>query len=631
MPRARLRAVIALLGVLALTAGCSLLNRTPDPAPVAEDFARDLAERSVNPQMLTNPAAADEADILLDDAVENLGAPPTFHLREPPALIEPLADEEPTTRRATAVLDVEWPLRSGAWRYGVDVPLEYSDDAQAWKIAWTPSVLHPRLRDNQSLQLRTVVPQRGPILSSDGDPLFTSRPVVSVLVQPRRVKNLDEVLSVLDEALQIEPEPLRSRVESADRDALVDVITLRMEDYTPLRSMLRPVPGLVFQRSDRLLTAKRSFARALLGQVGPATADVLEEIGRGFGPGAELGLSGLQRQFQQQLAGRPGFAVVSAAADGDAVDVLHRVPAQRGAALRTTLRPQIQRAADAALADVDNPSALVAIQPSTGEVLAVANGPSDGSINRAFMGQYPPGSTFKVVSTAALLADGLEADQPVDCPATATIGGRRFRNAEGSAIGRAPFDAAFAQSCNTTMVRLAPELPPGAVAGAAEAVGFGRQWSPGPEAYRGQVPPPDDIVERAAESIGQGRVLASPLLMATVAAAVADGTWRPPVLLPDHAQDGGGPIQMDRAAARALDRMMRQVVTEGTGEALRDVSGGPVHAKTGTAEYGQDSPPRTHAWIIAYQGDLALAVLIEDGGAGGAVAAPVAADFFDRL
>jgi hypothetical protein len=155
--------------VLTLTAGRSLLNRTPDPAPVAEDFARDLAERSVNPQMLINPAAADEAATLLYDAVKNLGASPTFRLRGPPAPVEPVADEEPTTRRATAVLDVDWPLRSGAWRYGVEVPLEYSDDAQTWKIAWTPSVLHPRLRDNQSLQLRTVVPQRGPILSSDGD------------------------------------------------------------------------------------------------------------------------------------------------------------------------------------------------------------------------------------------------------------------------------------------------------------------------------------------------------------------------------------------------------------------------------------------------------------------------------
>jgi cell division protein FtsI/penicillin-binding protein 2 len=126
-------------------------------------------------------------------------------------------------------------------------------------------------------------------------------------------------------------------------------------------------------------------------------------------------------------------------------------------------------------------------------------------------------------------------------------------------------------------------------------------------------------------------VLASPLLMATVAATVADGTWRPPVLLPDHAHDGGGLVQMEPDAARALARMMRLVVTDGTGEALRDVPGEPVYAKTGTAEYGQDAPPRTHAWVIAYQDDLAVAVLIEDGGAGGAVAAPVAADFLRRL
>ena len=123
-------------------------------------------------------------------------------------------------------------------------------------------------------------------------------------------------------------------------------------------------------------------------------------------------------------------------------------------------------------------------------------------------------------------------------------------------------------------------------------------------------------------------MLASPLSLAGVAATVAEGRWRGPRLLPDRPSPVGPPLAAGEL--RDLRSLTRQVVTEGTAESLAAVSG-EVHGKTGTAEYGEGDPPPTHAWFIGYRGDLAFAVLVEGGRAGGEVAAPIAGRFLKAL
>jgi len=610
-------AALALACVLA--AGCSLFDRDPEPEPAAEAFLEDWRAGALDLALLTDPAVAAPADELLAAAAQELGGAPQLDL----VAVETV--EESTT----AQVAVTWPLPSGPWTYDTAMPLVLGEGG--WQVAWSGAVLHPQLAQGHTLDLRGTPPERASILAADGEPLFTRRAVVTVGIEPRRVTDLEQTLVVLVETLQVDPEPLRARVQAAAPDQFVEVVTLRREEYDPLRATLQPLPGTVFREGERILAPNRTFARALLGRVGLPTEEVLAEAGFGFGPGDELGLSGLQRQFQAQLAGRPGTQVVAVDAQGADSALLHEALPTAGQPLQTTLVPQVQNAADGALVGVTTPSALVALRTTTGEVLAVAHGPDGGSANSAFAGQYAPGSTFKVVSTAALLAAGLTADQPVDCPPTATVGGRSFRNAEGGAAGQVSFREAFAESCNTTVAPLAAALPEGAVATAAGGFGVGGAWNPGIEAFTGQVPPPADAVERAAEAIGQGRVLASPLGMAAVAAAVADGTWRPPVLLPGSAAPGAGPQALDPATAATLRDLMRAVVTDGTGSALAGVPGAPVAGKTGTAEFGEEVPPRTHAWFIGYRGDVAVAVLVEEGGGGGAVAGPIAARFFSAL
>ena len=243
-------------------------------------------------------------------------------------------------------------------------------------------------------------------------------------------------------------------------------------------------------------------------------------------------------------------------------------------------------------------------------------------------GTYAPGSTFKVVSTAALLRDGLDVGDTVKCPTTIEAGGRQFKNFEGGAAGAVPFSRDFAVSCNTAFVSLAPRLAPDALTRTARDYGLGRKLELALPAAGGKVPPGEDAVERAAAMIGQHEILASPLAMALVAATVADGRWRAPRLLAgDPRRPGPALGGSERDTLRSL---MRLVVTEGSGTALAGVPG-EVRGKSGTAEFGGGDPPPTHAWFIAFRDDLAVAVLVERGRSGGSVAAPLAARFFNAL
>ncbi|WP_165495262.1 penicillin-binding transpeptidase domain-containing protein [Actinomadura roseirufa] len=292
--------------------------------------------------------------------------------------------------------------------------------------------------------------------------------------------------------------------------------------------------------------------------------------------------------------------------------------------VRTTLDAGVQEAAERAAAS--RPAAIVALRPSTGEILAVADGL--GGLG-AFGGHYPPGSTFKVVTAAALLDGGMDAGSEADCPAVVTTAQRTIHNDAGHAFGRTSLREAFAQSCNTTFARLAvEELGARRLAEAARAFGFGVPLTPGLSVGDGSFPDPGSGAELAEAAIGQGRVEATPLLMASVAAAVADGTWRPPRLLsPELVRAGGQRLAEPHAVpgAAALREMMRAVVTGGTAAEAGLPAG--VAGKTGTAEFGEGS----HAWFIGYRDDLAFCVFVQGGGSGPKVAAPLAARFLRAL
>lgn len=502
-----------------------------------------------------------------------------------------------------------------------------------WRIGWAHSTLHPALRPDLRFQLGLVWPTRAPIVGTAGAPLVTTADVVVVGLQPGRVQDLAQVQAVLAEQLGTDPGAVAEALDAPGvrPDHFVPVDRVPRDRFTPLRAVLEPVPGIFFQQGAGRVTPADDFALHLLGRVGEVTAERLAELGPPYAVGDQVGLSGLEAAYERSLAGSPSGEVRVVDGSGVEVAVLAQFPGTPPEALVLTLDPRVQAAADQALAGVAHPAAIVAIDAPTGEVRAVTARPLDQQFNRALDGRYPPGSSFKVVTAEALVRAGLRPETVVACDETATIGGRPFKNFEDESFGPIPFRDAFAHSCNTAFVTLADGLPGSDLVAAAGRFGFGAAYDAGVGAAGGEFPEPADAAERAAAAIGQGRVLSSPLHMASVAAAVASGTWRAPLITGPAA--GVAPVVLDPATVAVLADLMREVVRTGTGTAAAAGGGGAggsgaeVAGKTGTAEFGNADPPSTHAWFIGFRGPLALAVLVEEGGVGGEVAAPIAARF----
>jgi cell division protein FtsI/penicillin-binding protein 2 len=403
-----------------------------------------------------------------------------------------------------------------------------------------------------------------------------------------------------------------------------------------VRDQLQPIPGAVFQETTLALAPTSEFARALIGSVGAATADAVKASKGRIKAGDTTGLSGLQKAYDEQLSGTPGMKVqlvppTTAGATAATAQTLLSTAPVAGKPLKITLDERFQKAADTALLAATKPAALVAIQVSTGNVLAVANGgPNASGYNRAFLGQYPPGSTFKVASSLALLGAGITPTTTVQCPATINVGGRTFKNAEAEQLGAASFRIDFANSCNTAFIGSSTKVSVKALAAAAKSLGYGAANKLGVDAFTGSVPTSGDSVSHAAAMIGQDKVLASPVTVAGASAAVAAGKWTAPrLVLTGTAAPAAAPLPA--GAEKDLKSLMRSVVTEGTGTGLKSVAGGDVAGKTGTAEYGNDNPPKTHAWFTGYQGDVAFAVVVEDGGFGAKAAVPLVKNFLTLL
>jgi cell division protein FtsI/penicillin-binding protein 2 len=310
---------------------------------------------------------------------------------------------------------------------------------------------------------------------------------------------------------------------------------------------------------------------------------------------------------------------------GTAVVELATFPAKPGTPVQLTIDPLVQQAAEQALFGVPGEAALVAIRASTGEILASASLPIDRPFDLALRGQLPPGSTFKIVTTADLLQHGFTPTSDLTCPATITVDGQRFRNFEGEAVGSLNLAQAFALSCNAAFIGASADLPADSFPATAAQFGIGTKLQIGLDAFGGSVPTPAGATELAATSIGQAKVVVSPLTMASVAATVAAGMWHPPKLVVGAANADAEARPLDAGVASALQSMMAGVVTNGTASGAGLPAG--TIGKTGTAEFGAGNPPQTHAWFVGARGDVGFAVLVYGGGVGGAVAAPIAARF----
>ncbi|WP_208006794.1 penicillin-binding transpeptidase domain-containing protein [Aeromicrobium phragmitis] len=605
-----------LLSSLVLS-GCSLFSDRGQIEDLADSLAAALAEHSLADVPLTRDSDAERHEELVSPLNSR---PVTVSVGE--------VTEEGDT--ASATLRWTWELGGQEWRYDTQAPLVH--DGDRWQVDWSPALVESSLTDEDRLVVSSLAAQRGRVLGQGDLPVVEDRPVLRFGIDKTKVEAAQVGTSAerLAAMLDIDAAGYRTRVEGAGPQAFVEALVLRSEEASGVDPNYAAIPGAVALEDEMPLAPTRDFAAELLGRVGPATAEIIEKSEGRIQVGDVVGLSGLQAQYDEVLGGTPGVEVAAVGADGQRRQLFSAEP-RDGEDLRTTLDAAMQQKAEAILAGAGEdapPSALVAMRPSDGALLAAANG--NGGLNIATTGQYAPGSTFKLVTALALLRSGVAPGDVIECPATINVDGRVFENYDDyptNRLGAVSLTTAFANSCNTALIGARDRLDDTALTEAADALGLGRDHDLGFPSYFGQVPPPEGETEKAADVIGQGKVLASPMAMAAAAASVSAGHAVVPTLLPDYEStvDEGDAPALTEQEAQTLRDLLRAVVTDGSGAFLAHVPG-DVGAKTGTAEYGEPGPDgklATHAWMIAIQGDLAVAVFVEDGESGSGTAGPL--------
>lgn len=517
----------------------------------------------------------------------------------------------------------------GDWPYQGSIRL--AEFKRRWKVVWTPATLEPQLKAGAKFAFGYTWASRAPILGRDGSVVQGSMPAEIIGVEPATIKSVPDVLSALQQYANIPTATVTKALNAPGVQPtwFLPLTTVTLDQFAALKPQLAPVPGILFQQSSARMPVSAGFAPSVLGTTGPITADRLAQLGSPYNTTSVVGISGLELSYERQLAGTPSTDVELLDASGKllAASVAH-FPGVAPVPLQTTLDPTIQNAAQAALAGVPKNAALVAMDAATGEIRGVANNPA-GGFDRAIGGSYPPGSTFKIITTSALLTKGLTLASPISCPTATVVYGETFKNFEGEDFGQITLEQAFIHSCNTAYVQMAATLKPAELVAAAKNLGFNTPENLGLTAAGGSFPTPKDPADQVAAAIGQSKDLASPVQMASVAAAVASGTWHPPTLVVG-ANATATVHPMDPNVAAGLRTLMGEVVTQGTGTAAK-LPGTPVFGKTGTAEFGSGNPLPTHAWFVGFRGGIAFAVIVEGGGVGGVVAAPLAAKFLASL
>ena len=500
-----------------------------------------------------------------------------------------------------------------------------------WLVKWSPATIAPPLKAGDQLSVHETWPARAAILGAGGAPLTTMGQVVTIGVEGARIKDAKAVQAALVAA----GAPVSAASEAIAAAKLhptyfEPVFTVSQARYNQLEPTIYPIPGTVFQSSNARSALTPGLAAGLVGTVGPITAQELGQLGAPYDATSVVGQTGLEQADERQLAGQPGATVTVVNPSGTKVATVATLAPHPGTPVTTTIDSATQHAAEAALAGEKKSAALVAVNASSGNVLAAVS-VNSGGFDQALDGGFPPGSTFKVITSTALITHGLTPKSAASCPGTATVDGEVFHNAEGEAPVSTLLQA-FTESCNTAFIQLAtghlstPDLP-----AAATMLGVGRSLHLGLVSFDGSVPQPSDKADLAATSIGQGRVLMSPLAMAVVAAAADTGTARSPQLVTGASGAAAATTStLPADVVSDLHEMMASVVASGTAAGQGLPAG--TYAKTGTAQYGTSKPLKIDAWLMGFKGDTAFACLVvNSNGNGGPTCGPIVARFLNDL
>lgn len=577
----RLLRLAAIFTVIATVGALSACTPRPDgPEPVAEAFfaALSTGDTVAAADLSDKPADAQAA---LNEAWSGLQAE---------RLDTQITGSKYALDTGTVKYRYTWHLpKERIWTY--DGELNMVRDEGQWQVRWSATDLHPKLGENQTLVLRANAPRRASVNERSGSNVLVpgflyhyalDARVAGAQLMPTAVAVAD-ALRPFDNTM--DAQRLAEKASSTGKP--LSLITLRKSDHDAVSAAIAARPGVVITPQPEMLPTDEHFAPTIVTEVKKAVAG--------------------------DLVGEPGWRVVSVNQNGVDVGVLNEVAGNPAPSVTISLDRSVQNAAQDAVNMVGKKAMIVAIKPSNGEILAVAqNAAADADGPTATMGLYPPGSTFKIVTAAAAIErDMATPNTLLGCPGTLDIGHRTVTNYNAFDLGTVPLSRAFANSCNTTFGELASTMPPRGLTKAAARYGIGPDYMvDGVPTVTGSVPPTVDLAERTEDGFGQGKVLASPFGMAMVAATVAAGkTPVPQLILGRQTEVTDAPAEpVTPKMLDGLRSMMRLVVTNGTAKELNGL--GDVRGKTGEAEFNGGS----HAWFAGYRGDMAFAALIVGGG-----------------
>lgn len=572
----------ALAALVMVAAAASLSACTPrpnGPEPTAEEFFAALGrgDTGAAAELADRP---DEARTDLNEAWAGLQAT---------TLDAQILSARYAEDTGSVTYRYTWHLpKDRTWTY--DGRLNMVRDEGRWQVRWSATGLHPRLGENQTLALRADAPPRAAVNERGGTDVLVPGRLYSYALDAGAAGGalMPAARAAADALRQFDPTLDAQRLAEVASSSAgpLSLITLRQSDHDRVAGALGAVPGVVVTPQAAMLPTDDRFAPAIVEEVRKAVVD--------------------------ELDGQAGWRVVSVNQNGVDVDVLNEVPGNPSPSVTISLDRAVQNAAQNAVNFTGKKAMIVAIKPSTGEILAVAqNAAADADGPIATMGLYPPGSTFKIVTAGAAIDRAMATPNTLlGCPGKMDIGHRTVPNYGGFDLGTVPMSRAFASSCNTTFAELASRMPPRGLTTAAAQYGIGPDYEiEGITTVSGSVPPTVNLAERTEDGFGQGKVLVSPFGMAMAAATVAAGRTPVPRLIEGRETViNGDRTPISPAMVDGLRPMMRLVVTNGTADDLQGV--GDVRGKTGEAEFAGGS----HSWFAGYRGDMAFAALIVGGG-----------------
>ncbi|MGW0801701.1 penicillin-binding transpeptidase domain-containing protein [Nonomuraea sp. NPDC002799] len=615
MRRARrtLAATVTLAVASTMLTGCF---EEPSPHNAVRDFLvgwqsedYDLAAGRTDGDVATVRKALAGAKLQLDAA--------SFRFKIKSLSVE--GDESKADFHAEVDLGENNPL----WEYDGMLPLHLVDGT--WKVRWSPSVLHPQLKEGQRFAVDTEPKPRQPVVDRESDPLQSDTVLFVAGVHPSKLGDQAEaVVAKLSEVTGYAQDRLLSRIRSSPPDKFVPLVTFGRSRYQSMEPKLAAITGIEIDEQEQPVDP--DAPRQIVGTVSALTPESEQKLGGPQRAGDSVGKSGLQQAYQDYLTGSTETKVITLdLKTSKQVTLLKEWPGRQNVSVRTTIDRKIQQAAEQAVADTDT-SAMVAVQAGTGEIRAVATKGAMHQEKDALAGKYPAGTAFSIVAADALLKNNVSTKQRLACPQERTVGGAKFVHA-GQATGMttsATFQDNFAKGCVTALASLARRLTAGDLAESAKAFGVGQPWRLPLKSFSGTLPSLSSDADRAKAIAGQN-VEVSPLGMALVAGALSSGTWRPPVLVtdpksPDPAAEvvsatQPAPVPVDPQVRTALTAMMRAGATGTPAQAGK----GRVYGVTATAG-------NQLTWFVGWQGDVAVAVLAKSYNAGA-----VAGSFFSAL